>query len=78
MFWSVRPLVTGHISSNCRVEFCVHDEPSLLPVQLSEVFLRRALPVVASGVDFIVAVSLKDIEDGRGLFKCVNACLLDS
>lgn len=78
MFWSVRPLVTGHISSNRRVELCVHDQPSLRPVQLSEVFLRRALPVVASGVDFIVAVSLKDIEDGRSLFKCVDACLLDS
>lgn len=78
MFGSVRPLVTGNISSNRRVEFCVHDQSSLLPAQLSEVFLRRALAVVASGVDFIVAMFLKDVEDGRGLFERVDACLLDS
>ena len=48
----------------------------LLPVELSKIFFRRALAVVTSGVDFILAMFLEYVKDSGGIF--VFAQLLKS
>jgi hypothetical protein len=47
-------------------------------MHLPEVFLRRALAIEASGINFLVAMLLEDVEDGRGLFKGVDTGLFNT
>ena len=66
----------GHRASRGGVVLCVHDQSTLLPVQLAEVFLTRSFAVEARRVDFSMAVPLKYVEDGGAGRKGVHAGLL--
>ena len=62
VFWSVCPSVGIQGSAYGRVEFGVHDQSAVLPVDLPQVFFRRAATVDTCGVDLVVAMRLKDVE----------------
>jgi hypothetical protein len=47
-------------------------------MHLPEVFLRRTLAIEASGIDFLVAVLLENVEDGGGFFKGVDTSLFNA
>lgn len=66
----------GHGASRGGVVLCVHDQSTLLPVQLAEVFLTRSFAVEARRVDFSMAVPLEYVEDGGAGGKGVHAGLL--
>src|SRR5262249_9011099 len=66
----------GHRASRGGVVLCVHDQSTLLPVQLAEVFLARSFAVEARCIDFSMAVPLKYVEDAGAGMKGVHAGLL--
>ena len=66
----------GHGASRGGVVLCVHDQSTLLPVQLAEVFLTRSFAVEARRVDLSMAAPLKYVEDGGAGGKGVQAGLL--
>ena len=66
----------GHGASRGGVVLCVHDQSTLLPVQLAEVFLTRSFAVEARRVDLSMAATLKYVEDGGAGGKGVHAGLL--
>src|ERR1700751_4530279 len=66
----------GHDTSRGGVVLCVHDQSTLLPIQLAEVFLARSFTVEARRVDFSMAVPLKYVEDSGAGGEGVDAGLL--
>src|SRR5215469_7422820 len=66
----------GHGASRGGVVLCVHDQSTLLPVQLAEVFLTGSFTVEARRVDLSMAAPLKYVEDGGAGGKGMHAGLL--
>ena len=60
---SVGPLVGIGGLADGGVEFGVHDDAPVLPVESAEVLFRGAAAVEAGRVDFVVAVGLEYVED---------------
>lgn len=60
------------------IEFGLHGQSSLLPVQFAQILFRRTPAIYSSSVDLLVAVLLENIEHGGGIFEVVHTSLFNA
>jgi hypothetical protein len=77
MFW---PMGRLQIRSKTEIsawrELCIHYDTAFLPTQLSEVTFGASPSIDNCGVNFIVAVLLKNVEDRIAFFEGMNSGLI--
>lgn len=55
----------------------LHNQSSFLPVQFSQILVRRTPAIYSSSVDLLVAVLLENIEHSSGIFEVMHTSLLN-
>ena len=62
MLWPVRPSLGVHTRTHGWIELCIHDQTSVLPVDLTEALSGSAAALDACNIDLIMPVGLEDVE----------------